>query len=318
MKKTLFFTLTLALLFRCGGQNEGQLNDSTSYESKSPSSEGDCSGYIEESAELAEAEEDYGQVISSIAVKPSPLDSSKKFIRNANIKFRTQNVFAATQNIEAIVRKYDGWIAKTDLSSQVSHVSTYQYKKDSILEVTRYTPVNSIEMRIPTKHLDSALIQMVPLIDFLDHRNLECKDITLDLLREHLSKQRLSAYSKRVDQKQSSIKDQDLDDVINVADNLLQKQAIQDASKLEDLRLNDKVEYSTTTLYIYERQKSKAALLPAPDKWEDTLPAYSEQLGDGFAKGFSFVKELFVGIITVWPLWLILALAWFLYNRFRK
>ncbi len=105
--------------------------------------------------------------ISSSAAKVNA-DTSKKFIRTADIKFRVENVYTATIGIENITSKFNGYVGYTKLYSDVNYTTLTPVSADSSLETVWYTVVNTMVIRVPNTELDTAIRSISKHIDFLE------------------------------------------------------------------------------------------------------------------------------------------------------
>ena len=98
-----------------------------------------------------------GDIFSSKAAIPSAIDSLKKFVRNAEMRFRVKNTAAATIRIEDIVLRNGGFIISSQLGSQVELQHTTPVSRDSALETTRFRMHSHLVIRVPYRLLDTTL-----------------------------------------------------------------------------------------------------------------------------------------------------------------
>ena len=214
--KNLIVTLIIVtfVAFSCGGKksyDENQKSDEMSVKDESSTTEASAeemeqSGYAsttaapEGSKKTADKDgkDDYAAMISSSAAQMSKFDSTHKLIRTAELKFRALDVTQTAFNIEDIVKKFGGFTASTDLSSKVTGKETTQISPDSLIETTTYHFTNEMVVRVPAKNMDTVLKCLVPMIDFLDYRNIKAEDVSLAYLRKQLIKKRLDLYNIQV------------------------------------------------------------------------------------------------------------------------
>lgn len=253
-------------------------------------------------------------VFSSSAARVSALDSLHRFIRTADIRFRVRDVVSSTYAIENITLRFGGYVANTHLSSDNLGTYTTRISEDSSLETMHFQVTNQLVLRIPVANLDTTLKSLVPLIDFLDYRNVTTNDITLDLLANQLQQKRQSRYSSRMGN-DIDAKGKHLDDVQNAEQSIRSSQEQSDNALLENLRLDDQVRYSTITLNIYQHEAFRQEVV----KNEKTISAYEPGLGDKLANaagnGWRGLRFLLVIIVTLWPLWLVAGVTWFFVRR---
>ncbi len=243
-------------------------------------------------------------IITSSAARATRLDSTHRFIRTADLKFRVKNVAGATYRIEDITTKFKGYVADTKLTSEMQSSTEIPVSKDSSLETMRYIVTNAITLRIPSENMDTTLKCLVPLIDYLDYRNINMRDITLDLLSNKLAQDRLGKYNARLSN-DIDTKGKKLDDVQNAEQSILNSQENSNNAMLENLRQDDQVRYSTVTILLYQRETIRQELV----KREQSVDAYEPGLGakmkESLSEGWHGLQEFLMVIVILWPLWLI-------------
>ena len=90
-------------------------------------------------------------VSSSSAVEPK--NSSRKFIRTADIKFKVKNVAKSTYAIEDATTKFGGFVTYTNLQSNASEKEETKVSQDSTLITTKYAVTNDITIRVPNTNM---------------------------------------------------------------------------------------------------------------------------------------------------------------------
>jgi Domain of unknown function (DUF4349) len=256
-------------------------------------------------------------VFSSSAARLGSLDSTHRFIRTADIRFRVDQVAKATYQIENIANRFGGYVADTKLASNLQSRYSIHVSSDSSLETMRYVVNNSITMRIPAKNLDTALKSLVPLIDYLDYRNVNMNDITLSVLGNQLTQKRNAKYQNRVsahiDNGTAKLTDQESAEL-----SLLNSEERSDNALLENLRLEDQILYATITLYIYQNETILQELIAREKTIQAYEPGLGIKLGNALEKGWRGLRILFVLMVTIWPLWLIGFGIWFGIRKYLK
>lgn len=251
----------------------------------------------------------FKEVFSSSAARPNALDSTHRFIRTADIKFRVKDVVNSTYSIENITARFGGYVANTHLTSEQTGQYTTRVSEDSSLETMHYMITNKIVLRIPVENLDTTLKSLVPLIDFLDYRNVSTNDISLEVLANMLQQKRQGKYNARLS-KDIDEKGKKLNDVQSAEQSVLSSEETADNALIQNLRLDDQVRYSTITLNIYQHETFRQELV----KNEKTISSYEPGLGEKLSKaakgGWHGLRAILVFFVTIWPLWLIGAAVW--------
>jgi len=255
--------------------------------------------------------------ISSSAAVENPNDTARRMIRTANIKFKVGDVIKATYNIENIVVKHSGFVENTNLESQINSRKEMRITEDSVLVSTYYTVVNTLVLRVPNTKLDTTLKEIAKLVDFMDYRVIQAKDVTLDLLTEKLKQSRLAKYDSRM-KKAIDDKGKRLNDISDAENNLLYKQEQADEAKLANLRMLDKIKFSTLTLTLYQNQNIKYETIAKEKKFESYSTPFSTRFVDALKFGWSIIVEIFIFLVSIWSILLLVALVVFGIKYLKK
>jgi len=255
--------------------------------------------------------------ISSSAALENPSDTTRKMIRTADIKFKVIDVIRATYSIEDIVVKHNGFVENTNLASRIDRTKETAVKEDSTLLTTYYTVVNTLVLRVPNTQLDSTLKEIARLVEFMDYRNISAKDVTLDLLSKKLEQNRLARYDSRMKNAIDN-KGKRLEDVSAAEDNLLNKQAQADESKLADLQILDKIKFSTITLSVYQNQSIKYEVIAKEKTIKPYSTPFSARFTDALKFGWTIIVEICLLLVNIWPLLFVGVLVFWGVRYFRK
>lgn len=81
--------------------------------------------------------------------------------------------------------------------------------------------------------------------------------------------------------------------------------------------MKDKVNFSTVSLQLYQREEIKREKVANPDN-EQFRTSIGVRLMDSLKTGWYIFEEIFVFIVNLWAFILIGFGIWFLYKRFKK
>ncbi len=253
--------------------------------------------------------------VSSNAAIAKAKDS---IIRTADLKFKVKQVYQATTAIEDIATRFGGFVTTSNLTSNIDLVNTTEVSADSSLETTQYTVTNNIILRVPNIALDTALKSIANLIDYLDYRNIKAEDSRLQFIQSQLTRNRLQHHSKRVENNIDT-KGKKLTETTEAEENLLNTQEQADYALIESYSLKDKVNYSTITLTIYQRQAIKRELIANNKNIEPFKPTLLKRITESLQTGWIIVEESFLFFVRIWGLIAIVIAAIFTYRKyFRK
>ncbi|MES2680142.1 MAG: DUF4349 domain-containing protein [Bacteroidota bacterium] len=239
------------------------------------------------------------------------------FIRSADLKCKVKNVLTATRNIEDLIAQQGGYLSASDLSSKIDFSNSIQIKKDSLLELSHYSVVNLITMRVPAKSLDSVIRKISDLAVFIDFRKQRADDVKLKLAARKLEEARLRQFALNVKDKTASRK-KTADQVVSTEDNLLGKQARIDETTIEQYDLAEQVNYSTITLELYQDQQISTQVVVRPLNPEPYEMPFTGKLAKSFMNGFELLKTCILFLINSWGLLLILGLTFVLVRKLLR
>ncbi|WP_316633019.1 DUF4349 domain-containing protein [uncultured Flavobacterium sp.] len=274
-------------------------------------------------ADYASGEEaaDYKTTADSTAISSSAAvekkDSKQKFIRTADIKFKVKNVVKSTYAIENATQKFGGFVTYTNLQSNIQDQIKTKISQDSTLETTKYTVENNITIRVPNTQLDTVIKTIAKQIDFLDFRIIKADDVSLKLLANQLSQKRSITTEKRVEKAIDS-KGKKINDIIEAENTLANQKEANDNSTIDNLSLQDQVNFSTITLQLYQNETIRQEIMASEKESAAYKPNLGIQIIDALKSGWYILEAIFVFFINLWPFILIGLGAFFLYKKFLK
>ncbi|WP_309641503.1 DUF4349 domain-containing protein [Flavobacterium sp.] len=241
----------------------------------------------------------------------------RKFIRTADFQFKVKNVSKSTNIIENTTRRYGGFVAASHLESTINQELSTKISQDSTLETTKYTVENNITLRVPNTQFDTVVKNIEKEIAFLNSRNIKQDDVALQLLSNEMAQRRNNTHQKRLENAIDT-KGKKLNQIINSEDKVDETNAEHDAKKIENLALQDQVNFSTITLKIYQRETIKQEVVAN----EKDAHAYQPQLGiqllDSIKSGWYILESLLVFVAQIWSLILLGVLVFLLFKKYSK
>jgi Domain of unknown function (DUF4349) len=242
------------------------------------------------------------------------LTQDRKFIRSADVKFKVKNVQLASNVVEDLVDKYQGFTTKSELTSKILNINEVEISQDSILQNKSYEVSNEISIRIPNETFDKTLREIQPLMEFLDNKSVSAEDVSLSLMSSELRKKRYSKFEKRYE-KVIETKGKKLTETASSEENLFNHQANADDNQIQTLQLKDNVNYSTITLYLYQPVSVVQEMLPNLENTHAFMPNLFVRLWQSVRAGWYIFEEILVGITKLWFLILIGFIGFWLYKR---
>lgn len=260
--------------------------------------------------------EESNAFISSSAALENNKDSTRKFIRTAEMKFKVKSVIKSTYIIEELTNRQNGFVTYTNLTSDINYVSTTPVSADSSLETTYFTVKNDIILRIPNTKLDTTLKEISKNIDFLDYRIIKADDVALQILANNLTQKRSLKNEERlanaIDNKGKKLKEMTFAEEV-----LLSKQEQADNAKISNLSLSDQINFSTITLYIYQRQTIKRELISNDKNIDAFEPSFGHKLLESIKFGWNILEAFIVFLVKLWGLFLFFVIAFFIFKKYK-
>lgn len=274
-----------------------------------------CSGKYEHTeSDQAQSGPEINTISSSAAVEPLK-DSTRKFIRTSDLRFRVKDVAQATYQIEDITRNANGFVIYTHLESTTEGKDITQMSLDSSLETIHYTVVNDMTIRVPNTKLDSTLKAIASLVDFLEYRTIKADDVALQMKSNQKTQIRALNNGQRV---RTAIdnRGKKLDETTHAETLALDRQKQADDAELSNLSLMDQVSYSTVKLSLYQRSETKQWVI-ANDNSDKYRPGVGLRLWESIKIGWHFVEDIFVFLMRLWLLILLGITGFIVYRKYR-
>lgn len=271
----------------------------------------------EESADYSEnvATDSTSVVSSSAAVENK--NSNRKFVRTADVKFKVKNVAKSTYAIEDATTKFGGFVTYTHLQSNIHSEDRTKVSQDSTLVTTKYKVDNNITIRVPNTKMDTVIKTIAKQIHFLDYRIIKADDVSLQMLSNELAQKRSNLSEKRLANAIDS-KGKKLNQVVDAEVTLDAKKEQNDASKLQNLSLQDQVNFSTLTLNIYQDESIKQEMVANEKSINAYRPNIGLQIWDSVKTGWFMLEHIISFIVVLWPFALIVFLGLLGYKKFLK
>jgi hypothetical protein len=271
--------------------------------------------YASEEAADYKITADSTAVSSTAAVEQK--DSKQKFIRTADIKFKVKNVVKSTYAIENAVAKFGGFVTYTNLQSNIHDQIKTKISQDSTLETTKFSVENNITIRVPNTQLDTVIKSIARQIDFLDFRVIKADDVSLKLLANQLSQKRSSTNEKRVE-KAIDTKGKKINDIMEAENALASQKEANDNKTIENLSMQDQINFSTITLELYQNETIKQEITAGEKDAAYYKPNLGIQIVDSLKSGWNILQAILVFFINLWPFILVGLGGFFLYKKYGK
>jgi hypothetical protein len=171
---------------------------------------------------------------------------------------------------------------------------------------TTYSVNDDMEIRIKPAIFDTMVESILTKAIFVDYSNITADDVTeeyVDAEARLKAKQDVETQYKEILKKASTIYE-----IMSVQEKINSIREEIEAYQAKLKFMDDKVSFSTIKLHFYEKKDEIAA--PDTGFWHKT--------GKAFKTGWNGLLMFFIGIVYLWPLWLIALIALYLVFYFIK
>jgi hypothetical protein len=250
--------------------------------------------------------------ISSTAAVENKTEG-RKFIRTADLKFRVKDVIQATYTIEAIIANMHGFVTHTKLSSDIENIDRNEMSSDSSLISTTYRVINTISIRVPNTLLDSTLKEISKQVVFLDYRTIDAEDVQLQLLANQLTEKRNTHFQKRVTDSGAHVDKKEGN--LSAEETLLMTEEQKNNAQLDNLKLNDQINYSNISLYLYQNQTVQHEMV-SNNRTEAFEPSFFFKLWESIKIGWHSFTSFILSLTKIWIFILVAGVMYFGWKAF--
>jgi hypothetical protein len=106
--------------------------------------------------------------------------------------------------------------------------------------------------------------------------------------------------------------------IMDAAASILAQQEQSDNAYIESLRLKDQVSLATLSLQLYQPETSEITMIYQEKPAPPYEPGIGERLGNAAYAGWKGLSVLLTGLVLLWPVWVIGAVAFYFVRRQLK
>jgi hypothetical protein len=241
--------------------------------------------------------------------------TSRKIIRTAQVKTKVKNTEGATYQIEQMAQKWRGFVTANNLENRLVKQEEVPFSTDSMLQIRHSEAVNTLMVRVPNLHLDTFLANLSRIYVHLDYRRVNANDLTATFLTNQLKANIRQESSQRI-AAASDEKGKRLNDIVNAETSRVQLSDEAIAQKVQNEETDYDIAFSTVQIEIYEDAVVSKTVVPyiSATVARGNLGFRCQQ---ALANGWSFLLDIFVGILNLWAFILLIVLGYVLYRRVK-
>lgn len=282
--KNVFFILTVCFFSSCGGNASEPRMRADDFSTESAEADYE---FQATSAEGTFAKADF-QAPEAEQAPQKVKQPTKKLIKTADLILEVEQYDKAVQKARELVAAQQGAITK-----ETEAKSTYRWE-------------NRLEIRVQPEQFDALVEGLLPLALNTDHKTISTMDVTrqyVDLETRLSTKRAVVQRYREILQAATSV-----EDILAVEESM--RIVIEEIESVEgQLRyLSNQVDQSTINLTIYERL----------DQPQVKRKSFLGRLVISLFDGWHFFVESLLGIIAVWPLWIVVGGAILVFAKRKK
>jgi len=259
--------------------------------------------------ESAYATADSAAVISdSISVAATQNIEGKQFVKTAEVDMEVKDVYDATISIEKHLQSLGGFVTKSRMEAQTLSEDTYNTSDESSILIRKFQNHNKMQVRVPTEKLGEFLDFINDKKIFLNSRIISAEDVTANIKLSKMEAERQSKTSTNISQLKAG------KDKVNLDDKNMSQANVQ---KYSDEILADNLKFSTVDIFIQEPKMSVAKIPIINTKNIDNEYKYNFffDVKNAFVEGFYLIQQIFVFLISIWPIILIGGLMFYFLKK---
>ncbi|MBK1894989.1 DUF4349 domain-containing protein [Chryseobacterium paridis] len=232
----------------------------------------------------------------------------KQFIKTADVNMEVKDVYETTISIEKSVQDLGGFVTHSNLHSNVVSEDTYNTSSDEAMLVKKYQTENTMQVRVPTVRLGELLTLINDKKLFLNSRSINAEDVTSSIKYAELEGKRIKKTGENISQLKTN------KDKVKMGNDNMSEENLQ---QLANLNVTDNLKYSTVDIYIKEPKIRIAEIAITNTKNIDNKYKFNfiYDAKNAFVEGFYLIQKIAVGLITIWPVLLIMAVIIYFIRR---
>ncbi len=240
---------------------------------------------------------------TAVSAAYAPANSPKrKIIHTADYHCKVADVFKATTGLERLVKAVGGVVQESRIENAGYDSRTSYYTSDSMRVYRIYSPTSYLTLRVPQAYLDSVVDAIPQMATFVDSRTLKQNDVTSSYLSNVLKNEVGAGKPERTGNKPVAAREYDDTKAEQKIDR-----------KIENLNLMDQVNYATLTVAF--TQPDQVNVQTVLNTSRVTRTPFLTQCKVAASGGVDMLRAMLVGLINIWPVYLLLLAGWTLYRR---
>jgi hypothetical protein len=218
------------------------------------------------------------------------LQKDKKIIKTASLNFEVKDHKDYSSSLREKVKNAGGYIAQEE-----------QTQSDYKIE-------NTLTIKVPADQFDHAIDLFTNSVEKLNEKKISSQDVTAEYIDTRSKMEAKRQVRLRYLDLLKQVKN--MEEILRVQSEIngIQEQIESGQGRIEFL--NHSSVFSTISLTYYQILNFSAK--------DENQPSFWSKTGNAFKAGWSFTENLFIVLISVWPLYFIIAILLLLYKKYKS
>lgn len=234
-------------------------------------------------------------MVSAKTVDNEPITSktqntiSKKIIKNGDLEIQVGDIKKAHQQVNEIVK------------SNNAYIQTERFNNTDIDEKQFFT------IRVPHKNFDGLINSFSNGIGSVLSKNIASDDVTEEYTDVSIKLANKKIYLEKYRDMLRSAKT--TKDMLEIQENIRELEDEIDIAEGRLRFIDDRVNYSTLNLMLYKEKVRSSAT---------SKIGFGNSFGDSFTEGWNSFVAFFLGIISLWPFFLLIPVIILVWKKWRN
>ena len=221
---------------------------------------------------------------------PANPDWDKKIVKTANLNLEVKNYKSFNDLLHRTVKQSGGYIAQEEQNE------------------SGYKIENTVTIKVPVAQFDETLSQLASDSSKLLEKKISAEDVSMQIVD---TKSRLETKKEVRERYLELLKEaRNMKDILSVQNEINDIQEQMEGAAGRIAYLSHSAAFSTINLSFY--QVLDAGASNEPD------PSFLHKIKVAFAEGWNWISALLLGLISLWPLWIAVGLAWKIFWKGRS
>jgi len=214
----------------------------------------------------------------------------KKIIKTAYLSIEVENYVDERKLIDSSLKECNAYIVNENLQNTETQIS------------------NGINIKVPANQFDKLLEKLSKIAKKVDYQNIETKDVT----EEYIDVETRLANSRKVEQTYLKLlrRTNTIEDILKIEQKLGEIRTDIESTEGRLKYLNHQVSFSTISLNVYQNLEYKYN--------PENTPSFLQRLKRSINMGWDGIVTFFLFLIRLWPLWILVAIGFYLWKYVVK